>query len=60
MSWENYGKVWEIDHIMPCAIFDLTKADHQKRCFHFSNTQPLLIHVNRSKRDNAPDQFNLL
>lgn len=42
MSWENYGKHgWHIDHIMPCAIFDLTKSEHQKRCFHFSNLQPL-------------------
>jgi hypothetical protein len=24
MSWENYGKVWEIDHIIPCKGWDLT------------------------------------
>jgi len=61
MSWGNYGKVWEIDHIMPCAIFDLSKREHQKRCFHFSNLQPLLVSDNRSKRDSViTDQFNLL
>lgn len=48
MSWENYGK-WEIDHILPCALFDLTKPEHQKRCFHFSNLQPLWKPDNRSK-----------
>lgn len=49
MTWENYGKLWEIDHIMPCAIFDFTKTEHHKRCFHFSNMQPLTKHKNRSK-----------
>ena len=46
MNWQNYGK-WHIDHIMPCAIFDLSKPDHQKRCFHFSNMQPLWATANK-------------
>lgn len=49
MSWENYGKKWEVDHIMPCAIFDLSKPEHQKKCFHFSNLQPMWSPDNRSK-----------
>ena len=24
MSWGNHGEIWEIDHIKPCASFDLT------------------------------------
>lgn len=62
MSWENYGRVWHIDHIMPCAIFDLSKPEHQKRCFHFSNLQPLFAKDNMSKRDKAPSshQFEML
>jgi hypothetical protein len=58
MSWENYGYGWHVDHIMPCAIFDLTKPDHQKRCFHFSNLQPLWANDNLTKRCSVPvDQF---
>jgi hypothetical protein len=49
MTRENYGKVWEVDHIIPCAIFDLSKIEHQRRCFHFSNLQPLFALKNRSK-----------
>jgi hypothetical protein len=62
MSWENYGREgWHIDHIMPCAIFDLSKPEHRKRCFHFSNLQPLWAEENRSKHDKVvSDQFNLL
>lgn len=44
MSWENYGKCgWEIDHIIPCASFDLTKEDEQKKCFNYNNLQPLWV-----------------
>lgn len=40
MSWDNYGQ-WEVDHIIPCASFDFTIHEHQKKCFHYSNLQPL-------------------
>jgi hypothetical protein len=40
MTWENYGQ-WHVDHIRPCASFDLTKIEEQKKCFHYSNLQPL-------------------
>jgi len=41
MSWKNYGPEWHVDHIHPCCKFDLTIPEQQKRCFHFSNLQPL-------------------
>ena len=40
MSWSNYGK-WHIDHIRPCASFDLSKLNEQKKCFNWKNLQPL-------------------
>ena len=40
MSFDNYGK-WHIDHIIPCATFDLTKPTEQRKCFHYTNLQPL-------------------
>ena len=40
MTWENYGQ-WHIDHIRPCANFDLSDSDQQKQCFHYTNLQPL-------------------
>lgn len=58
MSWETYGKgpgKWEIDHIIPCALFDLTKHDHQRRCFHFSNMQPMWSVENAAKGKMAPE-----
>ena len=41
MNWDNYGPVWEIDHIKPCSSFDLTNIKQQKQCFHYTNLQPL-------------------
>lgn len=64
MNWENYGTgsgKWSLDHIIPCAIFDLTKPEHQKRCFHFSNIQPMWSVENSSKHHKVvTNQFNLL
>jgi hypothetical protein len=42
MSWDNYGRNgWHIDHIRPCASFDLSDPEQQRQCFHYSNLQPL-------------------
>ena len=55
MAWENYGKVWHIDHIIPCAAFDLTDIEQQKECFNYKNLQPLLAEENLSKNDLLPN-----
>ena len=44
MSWDNYGNgknKWCIDHIKPLSSFDLSKKSKQRKCFHYSNLQPL-------------------
>ena len=48
MSWENAGE-WHIDHIRPCASFDLTYPEQQMMCFHHTNLQPLWAKDNLSK-----------
>lgn len=52
MSWDNHGKKgWHIDHIRPCASFDLTDPSQQRACFNYTNLQPLWWDVNLSKGD---------
>lgn len=60
MSWLNYGvyrlgedMTWHIDHIIPCAAFDLTDPEQQKKCFHYTNLQPLWAVDNIVKGDKV-------
>jgi hypothetical protein len=48
-TWENWGTIWEIDHMRPCSSFDLADPAQRKLCFHFSNQRPLGMFENRSK-----------
>jgi hypothetical protein len=50
MTWDNHGHYgWHIDHIIPCSSFDFTDPEQQKKCFHYTNLQPLWWRENISK-----------
>lgn len=49
MTWDNYGTYWHIDHILPCASFNLLDPEEQKMCFNWRNLQPLEGKENMSK-----------
>ena len=42
MTWDNYGE-WHIDHIRPCASFNLEEPAEQKKCFNWSNLRLTLV-----------------
>ena len=52
MTRENHGlKGWHVDHVRPCSSFDLSDPEEQKKCFHYTNLQPLWWWENLEKSD---------
>lgn len=49
MTLDNFGKVWQIDHIVPCAWFNAEDEHERRAAFHWSNLRPEYGLVNRSK-----------
>ena len=49
MNWENLGKYWSFDHVIPCASFDLQTDSEIKKCYNWTNLRPLKASLNSSK-----------
>jgi 5-methylcytosine-specific restriction endonuclease McrA len=49
MTWDNHGKVWHVDHIVPLGR-TLTQDEYERNS-HYENLQPLFIKENLSKSD---------
>ena len=46
---------WNLEHKLPCSLFNLTLESHQKACFNYTNTCPLWHIENNSKQDKLND-----
>lgn len=53
MNLENYGSYWHLDHVKPCASFNLTDNDEQMQCFHWTNYRPCEGKENIKKSDTV-------
>jgi hypothetical protein len=51
MNWKSYGKIWHIDHIIPCKSWDFSKEFDNYCCWNYRNLQPLYITTNILKKD---------
>jgi hypothetical protein len=53
MTWENYGKVWQVDHIRPLANYDLSDRQVLMQLVHYTNLQPLftLDNIRKSNKE---------
>jgi hypothetical protein len=59
MSWNNYGKIWHIDHIIPVSVFNITSPEDPdvRRCWALQNLRPLSCHDNCSKQAKLEKPF---
>lgn len=48
-TWDNHGKVWELDHVKALGLFDLTNREQFLQAAHYSNLQPLSVEEHRIK-----------
>jgi hypothetical protein len=54
MTWDNYGNEkgkWNLDHIIGCNNFDLSKEKDRKDCWNFKNLRPMWYedHLKKSR-----------
>jgi len=53
MTWDNWGKVWQLDHVVALWRYDLTDKEQFLNACHYTNLQPLTIedHNKKSSED---------
>lgn len=56
MSWLNMGE-WELDHVLPLAMFTMTDEKQLRLAFNWQNTRPEWAAVNRRKSDSIPGEL---
>lgn len=49
MNWENFGKVWQFEHVLPLAYLDLTDEADLKLGWHCINIRPERINLPRER-----------
>ena len=49
LSLDNFGKKWQLDHVIPCNIYDYKNNNELEACFNWSNLYPLVNPYNQIK-----------
>jgi hypothetical protein len=49
MTWNNYGKYWQLDHVVSLWKFDLTNRKQFLKAVNYKNIQPLTIPDHKKK-----------
>ena len=60
MTIENYGSVWQIDHCLAIASFNLLDENDMKRCFNWINFRPMYVKDNIIKGDKIDYHLYIL
>ena len=60
MILENYGSIWQIDHCIPSASFNLLDESDMKKCCNWINPRPMYSNENNSKNNKIDIRLYLL
>ena len=60
MTIENYGSVWQIDHCLAVATFNLLDENEMRKCFNWINLRPMYLKDNIIKGDKIDMRLYLL
>ena len=60
MTLENYDSVWQIDHCLAVASFNLLDENDMKKCFNWVNLRPMYVKDNIIKGDKIDIRLYLL
>ena len=60
MILENYASIWQIDHCLPTASFNLLDENDNKKCFNWINLRTMYSKENNSKNDKIDLSLYLL
>lgn len=48
LHWENFGKAWQFEHIVPASYFDYSNEDDLRLCWNFINLRVEKIDTDRN------------
>ena len=60
MTLENCRFVWQFDHCLPIASFNLLDESDMKKCFYCVNLRPMYSNENNSKKDKIDIRLYLM
>ena len=60
MGLENYGSLWQIDHCLPIASFNLVDENDMKKCFDWNNLRPMYSNENNLKKAKIDSRLYLM
>lgn len=48
IHWENFGKAWQFEHIVPASYFDYSNEDDLRLCWNFINLRVEKVDMDRN------------
>ena len=60
MTLEIYGSVWQIDHCLAIASFNLLDEKEMEKCFNWIKLRPMYVKENSIKGDKIDMRLYLL